>query len=108
MSGTKVSSEFDILNKINDFNIPVIIGPTSIGKTNLSIKIAKKLDAEIVSIDSRQIYKNFRIGTGQPSQKELKTVKHHLIDKIDSTVVITAYNILKWLNLYLKIQRNAS
>lgn len=56
-----------------------IIGPTAIGKTNLSIGIAKHFNTEIISADSRQFYKEMRIGTAVPSEKELATIKHHFI-----------------------------
>jgi len=57
----------------------VIIGPTGIGKTDLSIEIAKYFDTEIISSDSRQIYKELKIGTAVPSDEQLSTVKHHFI-----------------------------
>ena len=56
-----------------------IIGPTAVGKTSLAIEIAKKLDTDIVSVDSRQIYKELKIGVARPSDIELAAVKHHLI-----------------------------
>ncbi len=58
----------------------VILGPTATGKTNLAIKLAKKFNGEIVSADSRQIYKEMAIGTAKPTKKEMKAVPHHLID----------------------------
>ena len=58
----------------------VILGPTASGKTELSIKLAKKFDGEIVSADSRQIYKEMDIGTAKPSREELRKIPHHLID----------------------------
>ena len=58
----------------------VITGPTCSGKTYLSIKVAEKLNTEIISADSRQLYKYLNIGTAKPSHQELKKVKHHLID----------------------------
>jgi tRNA dimethylallyltransferase len=58
----------------------VITGPTCSGKTYLSIEIAQKLQTEIISADSRQIYKYLDIGTAKPSRSELKKVKHHFID----------------------------
>lgn len=63
-----------------------IIGPTAIGKTNLAIQIAKHYDTEIISADSRQIFKELSIGTAKPSEKELEEVKHHFINShsIDS------------------------
>ena len=56
-----------------------IVGPTAIGKTALSIKLAKHFNAEIISADSRQFYKDMNIGTAVPSAEELSTVKHHFI-----------------------------
>lgn len=60
----------------------VILGPTASGKTELAIKLAKKFNGEIVSADSRQIYKEMNIGTAKPTKKERKEVVHHLIDII--------------------------
>lgn len=57
----------------------VIVGPTGIGKTDLSIKIAKHFDTEIISSDSRQIYRELKIGTAPPSKEQLAEVKHHLV-----------------------------
>ncbi|MET2984667.1 tRNA (adenosine(37)-N6)-dimethylallyltransferase MiaA [Aureibaculum conchae] len=59
-----------------------IIGPTAIGKTALSIAIAKYFNTEILSSDSRQFYKEMNIGTAVPSQSELQAVKHHFIQHI--------------------------
>ena len=56
-----------------------IAGPTGIGKTELSIKLAKKLKTEIISCDSRQFFKELKIGTSPPSLEQLDTVKHHFI-----------------------------
>lgn len=56
-----------------------IAGPTGVGKTKLSLEIAKLFDTDIISCDSRQFYKEMNIGTAVPSSKELKEVKHHLI-----------------------------
>lgn len=57
----------------------VILGPTGIGKTDLSIDIAKEFETEIISSDSRQIYKELKIGTAVPADAQLKKVKHHFI-----------------------------
>lgn len=59
--------------------IPIIAGPTAVGKTALSIALAKRMDAEIVSADSRQIYAPFRIGTARPTPDEMSGVAHHLM-----------------------------
>jgi len=57
----------------------VILGPTGIGKTDLSIEIAQELGTEIISSDSRQIYRELKIGTAVPSEEDLQKIKHHLI-----------------------------
>ena len=56
-----------------------IAGPTGIGKTDLGIDIAKKLKTEIISCDSRQFYKELKIGTSPPTEKQLNEIKHHFI-----------------------------
>ncbi len=56
-----------------------VAGPTGIGKTSLSIELAKRLKTEVVSCDSRQFYKELKIGTSPPSNKQLKEVCHHFI-----------------------------
>jgi tRNA dimethylallyltransferase len=58
----------------------VITGPTASGKTGLSIELSKHLDIEIISADSRQLYKYLDIGTAKPSKEELNSVTHHFID----------------------------
>ena len=57
----------------------VILGPTGVGKTKVAVEVAKKLNTEIISCDSRQIYKELKIGTAVPSEKELAEIKHHFI-----------------------------
>jgi tRNA dimethylallyltransferase len=57
----------------------VILGPTGIGKTDLSIDIAKAFNTEIISSDSRQVYKELKIGTAVPTDEQLQKVKHHFI-----------------------------
>ncbi len=61
----------------------VIVGPTCSGKTDLSIDLALKLNSEIISADSRQVYKLLNIGTAQPSQQHRESVKHHLVDLLN-------------------------
>ena len=60
----------------------VIVGPTCSGKTKLSLSLAKNLKSEIISADSRQVYKYLDIGTAKPSGQELKLVKHHFINTL--------------------------
>ncbi|MCK9574981.1 MAG: tRNA (adenosine(37)-N6)-dimethylallyltransferase MiaA [Clostridia bacterium] len=61
----------------------LIVGLTATGKTNLAIEISKKLNAEIISADSMQIYKQMDIGTAKATQEELMQCKHHLIDILE-------------------------
>lgn len=67
---------------MNEMDKPVIVivGPTAVGKTELSISLAKKLDGEIISADSMQIYKGMDIGTAKPFKSERKYILHHMID----------------------------
>ena len=60
-------------------NLIYIAGPTGIGKTEVSISIAKELNTEIISCDSRQFYKELKIGTSPPDNKQLEEVTHHFI-----------------------------
>src|SRR3990167_4760915 len=57
-----------------------VVGPTASGKTALGIYLAKKLGGEIISADSRQVYKGLDIGTGKVTKKEMAGVAHHLLD----------------------------
>ncbi|MDO8676127.1 MAG: tRNA (adenosine(37)-N6)-dimethylallyltransferase MiaA [Candidatus Azambacteria bacterium] len=60
--------------------IIVIIGPTASGKSSLGIKLARKFNGEIVSADSRQVYRGMNIGTAKPTQEERILIPHHLVD----------------------------
>lgn len=60
----------------------VIVGPTASGKTKLSIELAKRLDGEIISADSMQVYKYMDIGTAKPKADEMQGIKHYLVDEI--------------------------
>lgn len=61
----------------------VLVGPTAIGKTDLSLKIAEHFHCEIISVDSMQVYRYMDIGTAKPSHEERRGIPHHLIDIID-------------------------
>ncbi len=61
-------------------NVLVIIGPTSSGKSDQAIRLAKKYNGEIISADSRQVYKGMDIGTGKVTKREQRLVPHHLLD----------------------------
>lgn len=65
--------------------IPIIaiVGPTGVGKTDLSLKIARRFDAEIISADSMQVYRGMDIGTAKPTEAERGGIPHHLIDVVN-------------------------
>ena len=63
----------------------VIAGPTASGKTALSIEVAKKINGEIVSCDSMQIYKDMNIGTAKVTEEEMDGIKHYLVDFVEPT-----------------------
>jgi len=64
---------------MNDKYLIVILGPTAVGKTRTAIEVARSINTEIISCDSRQIYRELKIGTAVPSESELAEVKHHFI-----------------------------
>lgn len=64
-------------------NLVIIVGPTAVGKTELSIQLAKILDGEIISADSRLFYRGMNIGTAKPTKIEMNDIRHHLIDVAD-------------------------
>lgn len=61
----------------------ILTGPTAVGKTELSIRLAKILDAEIISADSMQVYKKMDIGTAKIMPEEMEGIKHYLVDELD-------------------------
>ena len=63
----------------------ILTGPTAVGKTSLSIKLAKKIGAQIISADSMQVYRHMDIGTAKITSSEMQGVKHYLVDEIEPT-----------------------
>ena len=61
----------------------IIAGPTAVGKTDISVKVAKKLGGEIISADSMQVYRDMNIGTAKVTKEEMQGIPHHLIDVLD-------------------------
>jgi len=74
-----LSNKPDMYEKKTDKPLIMIVGPTAVGKTRFSISLAEEIDGEIISADSRQIYRELSIGTAIPSEDELNAVKHHFI-----------------------------
>lgn len=93
-------------------NIYIIIGPTASGKSELAVKLAKKINGEIVSADSRQIYKYFDTGSGKITKKEMKNILHYCLDMVDPIKISKNYkkshqsfsvkNYLKFANKAIK------
>ena len=79
----------------------VIAGPTGVGKTKISIDLAKLLNAEIISSDSAQVYKGLNIGTAKISKKEKQGVEHHLIDIVEPIAKYSVGNFEKDVNKIL-------
>ena len=79
--------------------IILISGPTSSGKSNFAIKLAKKIKGEIINADSMQVYKQLQILTARPKKEDLKKIKHHLYGFCD---VRKKYSTGEWLKLLLK------
>ena len=67
----------------------VIVGPTASGKTSLSIELAKKFNGEVISADSRQVYRGLDLGTGKVTPEEMRGVPHHMLDVADPKTIYT-------------------
>ena len=79
--------------------IILISGPTASGKSNFAIKIAKKINGEIINADSMQVYKQLKILTARPSKEEQKNIKHHMYGVIDLN---KKFSTGQWLNMAVK------
>jgi len=69
-----------------------IVGPTASGKSALAVELAKKIDGEVISADSRQVYKGLNIGTGKITKKEMRGIRHHLLDVASPAEGFTAHD----------------
>ncbi|MBH26569.1 MAG: tRNA (adenosine(37)-N6)-dimethylallyltransferase MiaA [Chloroflexi bacterium] len=78
-----------------DFPLVVVVGPTSVGKTEYSIELASQLNGEIISADSRQVYKGLDIGTAKPNMNTRKLIEHDLVDIVDPKKI---YNLAQFKN----------
>ena len=83
-------------------DIIVIVGPTGVGKTKMSIELAKRFDAEIINGDSVSIYKELDIGSAKPSIEEREGIVHHLIDIKDVSEDYTVYDYQKDVRALIK------
>ncbi len=70
----------------------VVVGPTAVGKTKIALTLAQKLNGEIVSADSVQVYRYLNIGSAKPTLQEKQGIPHHLIDLVDPDVNFTVYD----------------
>jgi len=87
----------------NKSKIILISGPTASGKSNFAIKVAKKVNGEIINADSMQVYKKIKILTARPNKKEQKNIKHHLYGVIDLNKNFSAG---QWLKVTIKLIRD--
>lgn len=81
----------------------IVTGPTGIGKTNLSIQLAEHFSTEIISADSRQIYREMKIGTAVPSEQELQKIKHHFINSVS---IHDYYNVSRYEHEAIEVIEN--
>ena len=75
---------------ISKYPLILVVGPTAVGKTEISIQLAEQLGGEIVSADSRLFYRGMDIGTAKPDAPTRERVAHHLIDLVDPTQAYSA------------------
>ena len=68
---------------VNSRAVLAIVGPTAAGKSELALRLAAELDGEIVSADSRQVYRHMDVGTAKPTADQLSAVRHHLVDVVE-------------------------
>ena len=75
--------------------ILVIVGPTASGKTSLSVKLAKHYNGEVISADSRQVYRGLDLGTGKVTHEEMQGIPHHLLDVADPRETYTVTDFVR-------------
>ncbi len=73
----------------------ILVGPTSSGKSALAVELARKFNGEVISADSRQVYRGLNVGTGKITKREMRGVPHHLLDVASPKKVFTAQDFLK-------------
>lgn len=80
----------------------IILGQTSTGKSDFAVQIAKELGGEVISADSRQVYKGLNLGTGKITKKEMKSIPHHLIDISSARKIFSVFDFQKKANKKIK------
>ena len=86
--------------------IIVVAGPTGVGKTRLSVELAKRYNAEVINADSMQVYKELNIGTAKVTEKEKENIPHHLFDIKNPDELYTVYDYQKDLRNILDNNKN--
>ncbi len=82
----------------NNLKIIIILGPTSSGKSDFGVALAEKFKGEIISADSRQVYKGLNIGSGKITKKEMRSIPHHLLCVASPKKIFTALDFKKMAN----------
>lgn len=75
--------------------IIVIVGPTAVGKSSLAVSLAREFNGEIISADSRQVYKGLNLGTGKITEKEMSGIPHHLLNIAEPNIKFSVYDYVK-------------
>ncbi len=86
---------FSLPAPVNKQKVLIVVGPTSSGKSTLAVELARKFNGEVISADSRQVYRGLDLGTGKITKREMKGVRHHLLDVASPTKVFTAHDFVK-------------
>jgi tRNA dimethylallyltransferase len=93
---------------LGDARVPVIVGPTAVGKTAVALALAAHLPIEVVSADSRQIYRRLDIGTAKPTRKERARVRHHGLDVVEPGTRYSAGRFARDAAAWIEEARNRS
>jgi tRNA dimethylallyltransferase len=80
----------------------IILGQTSTGKSDFAVQVAKELGGEVISADSRQVYKGLNLGTGKITKKEMRGIPHHLLDISSTPKIFTVFDFQKNANIKIK------
>ena len=86
-------------------NLVIITGPTAVGKTEISIELAKAINGEIISADSIQVYKYMDIGSAKIKKEEMQGIKHYLIDEFEPDDLMLMYSKILQRNTLMKFMK---